>query len=67
MWSDVCGLRATKCALTLPENSTALDIRGGKGVKDEAVARSIHAAVGKVYVIRRDDPILWAQYIHSGA
>ncbi|OQN95332.1 hypothetical protein B0A48_18767 [Cryoendolithus antarcticus] len=55
------------CVDVAREFYRALNMTDGKGVKDKALARALHFAVGKVYAIRRDHPFLWAQYIHMGA
>ncbi|KAK6421131.1 hypothetical protein LTR95_016845 [Oleoguttula sp. CCFEE 5521] len=55
------------CVDVAREFYRALNMTEGKGVKDKALARALHVAVGKVYAIRRDHPFLWAQYIHMGA
>ena len=44
-----------------------LDIRSGGSVQDVAFARALHVAVGKVYTVLREHPLLWAQYVHIGA
>ena len=43
-----------------------LDLGNGRTVDDAAFARALHVAVGQVYAVQRECPLLWAPYIHVG-
>ncbi|RMY30595.1 hypothetical protein D0864_16930, partial [Hortaea werneckii] len=55
------------CVQVAREFYRALGLQDGKEVRDETVARALHAAVEKVRATRPHHPLLWAQYVHVGA